>query len=70
MGMNAGDTTAPCWPCYPNVFSQVGAAAKELYVDNLISTSCYEAHHWLTTQPTLGGWADGFPLVRLFAHRS
>ena len=63
MGIRPEDSTAPCWPCYPNVFDQLtGTPVKELYVDNCISETCYDTHHWLTAKATVGTFAEGVPL--------
>jgi hypothetical protein len=61
-GIKPEDTTETCWPCYPKVFEQLGSTTKELYVDNSVHESCYDAHHWLTKQESVGTFAGGFPL--------
>lgn len=53
---------APMWPVFPCTFEQVGARVKELYVDNLKTASCMEAHCWCCSPQTTGTFAGGLPL--------
>ena len=54
------------WPVYPCTFEQIGAAKKELYVDNVAKLdhkgSNLLAHMWLSEQSTLETYACGVPL--------
>ena len=59
------DTVAPMWPTYRNVFAQLGGlsgSTKELYVDNLVTHTCTQAHCWLLGRENLRAFGDGVPL--------
>merc|ERR1711861_75227 len=47
----------PMWPFAPSIFKQVGAATKELFVDNLVNEadeSCLLAHIWMNKSAAAG----------------
>ena len=65
MELVPGTGLAGMWPCYPDVYAQLGSPTKELYVDNLIDKTCLEAHTWFTTKEDIGTYGDGLPLQAL-----
>jgi dienelactone hydrolase len=53
------------WPTYDCQFKQVGAAEKELFVDNLVdekATNCFRGHAWLLHPKIISEYGDGAPL--------
>jgi hypothetical protein len=62
---------SPFWLTPECVFSQVGAAKKELYVDNITDQSWLQAHLRLIHNPGFKTYADGmfYKLIVNFVRR-
>jgi len=67
-----GEPASACWPTYECVFEQVGAAKKELYMDNITDQSWLTAHIWMVHDPGFKTYAEGmfYKIIANFCKRN